>query len=479
MNASAARPVAAPVEVAVSYWSVVGAQLRKNRVAMAALGCARVLVALAVAAPLIAFNVPWILKDSDGLSAPIVERLFDRFLFPGGVDVFFNLLLVTGPVWWLSARIASTVARRRAGVPEPAFTTLGRVLTAVSVILLGAWTLFLLFGVVLGATKAGWALLCAGLPGAAATAWARGRGPVPRPGDLRRARFACLVLFVGTFVLLQGPLKGSHTLVDYRSEQPRIEASGGWLVFPPVAFHPDNVGEESNVSVERSLKRPDGANLLGCDMNGRDVAARILFGTRISLTIGVVAVAIYIAIGTFLGSIAGYFGKGWDLALSRLIEIMICFPTLFLILTIISVFDSRSIFLIMAVIGAVGWPGVARLVRGEFLRQRGLDYVTAARAQGVPQRRIVFVHVLPNCMGPVLVSATFGVAGAILTESGLAFLGLGDSTAASWGQMLADGRASGYWHLILAPGLAIFFVVTSFNLLGEGLRDALDPKLRR
>ena len=133
----------------------------------------------------------------------------------------------------------------------------------------------------------------------------------------------------------------------------------------------------------------------------------------------------------------------------------------------------------MFAIGFVGWPGVSRLVRGEFLRQRNLDYVVAAKSMGIPERKIIFGHVLPNCIGPVLVSATFGVASAILTESGIAFLGLGDPNAASWGEMLTKGRESMQWHLILAPGFAIFFVVTVFNLLGEGLRDALDPKLRR
>jgi peptide/nickel transport system permease protein len=254
---------------------------------------------------------------------------------------------------------------------------------------------------------------------------------------------------------------------------------GARAVFPPVHFHPDNVGELGGAPASRSLKRPDGDNLLGCDLNGRDVAARLLYGTRISLTIGLVAVAIYVTIGVILGSLAGYYRGRVDLWISRLVEVMICFPTMFLLLTIVAIFESRSIFLIMAAIGLVGWPGVTRLVRGEFLRQSSLDYVTAAKALGLPERRVIFGHLLPNCVGPVLVSATFGIAGAILTESGLAFLGLGDTTAASWGQMLNSGRSEGQWHLIVAPGFAIFFVVTVFNLLGEGLRDALDPKLRR
>ncbi|MBL9087319.1 MAG: ABC transporter permease, partial [Planctomycetia bacterium] len=248
-------------------------------------------------------------------------------------------------------------------------------------------------------------------------------------------------------------------------------------LFPPVPFHPDNIGS-SGVLSDESISREE-YHWMGVDANQRDVLARLLFGSRISLTIGIVAVSINVLIGILLGALAGYYGRKVDLAISRFIEVMICFPTFFLILTIIAVFDSRSIFLIMGALGIVGWPGVARLVRGEFIRQRNLDYVTAAKAVGLRERRIIFRHVLPNCLGPVLVSATFGVAGSILTESGIAFLGLGDVKAPSWGQMLSNGRASQEWHLILAPGFAIFFVVTVFNLLGEGLRDALDPKLRR
>jgi peptide/nickel transport system permease protein len=303
-------------------------------------------------------------------------------------------------------------------------------------------------------------------------------------------------LFLVAFSLEMGPWKSTRPIVDWLAKAEVLtpdaaavarwdqEKSGpkpvlGWAAFPPCRFHPDNVGEGGAAPASRSLKRPAWPNLLGCDMNGRDVLARLLFGTRISLTIGLVAVAIFIAIGCVLGSLAGYYGRKTDLAVMRLVEVMLCFPQIFLILTIVAVFETRSIFLIMGVIGVVGWPGVTRLVRAEFLRNRNLDYVVAARALGVPERRVIFGHVFPNCLGPVLVSATFGIASAILTESGLAFLGLGDSTAVSWGQMLNSGRSEGQWHLIYAPGAAIFFVVVVFNLLGEGLRDALDPKLRR
>ncbi|MGH7162333.1 MAG: ABC transporter permease [Planctomycetota bacterium] len=196
------------------------------------------------------------------------------------------------------------------------------------------------------------------------------------------------------------------------------------------------------------------------------------------MTIGVIAVAIYVTIGIALGSLAGYFGGRVDILVSRFIEVMISFPLIFLILTIVAVFDTRTIFLVMAAIGVTAWPSVARLVRGEFLVQRNLEYVLAAEALGIPRRRIIFRHVLPNALTPVLVAATFGIASAILTESTISFLGLGDPNAASWGMLLNQGRQSNLEWLILAPGAAIFFTVTVFNLLGEGLRDALDPRLR-
>ena len=198
------------------------------------------------------------------------------------------------------------------------------------------------------------------------------------------------------------------------------------------------------------------------------------------MTIGVIAVAIYCTIGIIVGSLAGYFGGWIDIAISRVIEIVISFPPLVFLLAVVSFFPHRSIFLIMVAIGVISWPGVARLVRGEFISQRGQDYVTAARGLGIPQRRIIFRHVLPNALTPVLVAATFGVAAAILIESTLSFLGLGDPTASSWGSLLNLGRhnTQASW-LILAPGIAIFFTVTAFNLVGEGLRDALDPKLRQ
>jgi peptide/nickel transport system permease protein len=167
-----------------------------------------------------------------------------------------------------------------------------------------------------------------------------------------------------------------------------------------------------------------------------------------------------------------------DNLISRLIEVMITFPSLFLILTLAALIEERSIFHVMVIIGVTSWTGVARLVRAEFLRQKGLDYVQAALAMGLKSRRVIFLHILPNAISPALVSATFGIASAILIESSLSFLGVGDLSVASWGETLNTGRVEGKLWLVLAPGFAIFFVVTVFNLVGEGVRDALDPKLR-
>jgi peptide/nickel transport system permease protein len=218
--------------------------------------------------------------------------------------------------------------------------------------------------------------------------------------------------------------------------------------------------------------------VFGTDGLGRNVFTRLLYGTRISLTIGIVAVSIYVFIGIIIGGIAGYFGGVVDILLSRLIEIMMCFPSFFLILTLVAVLG-QSIFYVMLIIGVTRWTGVARLVRGEFLKQRQIDYVTAARALGVSRLKIMFKHILPNAIAPVLVAASFGVAGAILVETGLSFLGLGDIRTPSWGQILQAGRETGAHHLIHVPGIAILITVAIMNLMGEGLRDALDPKLRK
>ena len=237
-----------------------------------------------------------------------------------------------------------------------------------------------------------------------------------------------------------------------------------------------------NQNLRNRIKSPTSAHRLGTDDRGRDVLARLIWGTRISMSIGFVAVGIELIIGVALGALAGYYGRWVDTLLQRIIEIMMCFPTFFLILALIA-FLRPSIYNIMIVIGLTGWMGVARLVRGEFLKLRSSEYALAARAAGLRDGWVMFRHLLPNALAPVLVSTAFGVAGAILTESSLSFLGFGvQPPDPSWGELLNQSQrlvGSGVWWLVVFPGAAIFITVTSFNLVGEGLRDAMDPRLRQ
>ncbi len=244
-------------------------------------------------------------------------------------------------------------------------------------------------------------------------------------------------------------------------------------LFPPLKF------SYRDVDLMAVGTGPSWEHWLGTDNQGRDVFTRMLYGTRISLTIGVLAVGIYTLIGMALGGVAGFFGGRVDILVLRLVEVMICFPSFFLILTLRGFIDKASVFHIMLIIGLTGWTGIALLVRGEFLRLRQQDFVQAAIALGLPRGRIIFRHLMPNALGPVLVSATFGVAGAIILEASLSFLGLGPTTAPSWGQIMDVGRQTQSWALILAPGFAIFVTVSLLNLVGEGFRDAIDPKMRR
>ena len=229
-----------------------------------------------------------------------------------------------------------------------------------------------------------------------------------------------------------------------------------------------------------------GIYLFGTDELGRDVFARMLEGTSVSLSVGFVAVGIMLTVGIFFGSIAGYYGRvkiGFitvDTIIMRFVDIMLCFPTFFLILTVVALLPP-SIYNIMIVIGLTSWMGTARFVRAEFLSLRDQDFVAAARSQAIPEWRIIFIHMVPNAIAPVLVSATLGVASAILTESALSFLGFGvQPPDATWGNILSDGRNFLFdapW-LTFIPGFTILLVVLAFNLCGEGLREAFNPKLK-
>ncbi len=247
-----------------------------------------------------------------------------------------------------------------------------------------------------------------------------------------------------------------------------------WAIYPLVRQSP------THSQLSERLEPPSARHWFGTDDKGMDVFARIIWGTRVSISIGIVSALIVLVIGTLMGALAGYFGGRVDIIISRFIEIMMCFPTFFLILAVLA-FLPPNIFNIMIVIGLTGWTGIARLVRGEVLKVRTLDYVKAARINGIPDHRIILSHVLPNAIMPALISATFQVSGAILIESSLSFLGFGvQPPQPTWGAIIQSAQRYvqtdvGMW-LVWAPGIAIFLTALAYILLGEAIRDAADPK---
>jgi peptide/nickel transport system permease protein len=311
-----------------------------------------------------------------------------------------------------------------------------------------------------------------------------------------RIATACLVLIFGLFfVALFAPLLANNKPVIMRW-QGRFYLPALWnhrdlaaldlkklafeLKAPDFALMPPVQYSPTEYDLFSVLDAPNSSHWLGTDDRGRDVLSRMIWGSRVSLSVGFVAVGIYVLIGIILGAAAGYYGGWVDASLSRVIEVMICFPTFFLIITIIA-FLPPSIYNIMVVIGITGWTGVARLMRGEFLRIRQIEYVESVVALGARDWRIIFKHILPNALAPTLVIATFGVADAILIESALSFLGFGvQPPTASWGDILSQSRLyiDFAWWLASFPGAAIFLTVTIYNLVGEGIRDAIDPRLK-
>ena len=256
-----------------------------------------------------------------------------------------------------------------------------------------------------------------------------------------------------------------------------VAALVGLAVFAPVLApwdpHRPNV---RNILMPPSAKHP-----LGTDALGRDVLSRMLYGARVSLAVGFVSVGIAVCIGTMLGSFAGYKGGLVDATIMRFVDLMLVFPRLFLLLAVLA-FLRPSLWTIMGVIGLTGWMGVARLVRAEFLSLREREFVLWSQSVGASGFRVVWRHILPNAMAPVLVAMTLGIPAAILTESGLSFLGIGvQPPHATWGNILNEGKDALEiaWWLSVYPGLAILVTVLSYNLLGEGIRDALDPRLRQ
>jgi peptide/nickel transport system permease protein len=235
------------------------------------------------------------------------------------------------------------------------------------------------------------------------------------------------------------------------------------------------------VNVKAILEPPSLSHLFGTDELGRDVLSRMIWGARISLAVGFVAIGISTFIGIILGALSGYYGRWLDSCTMRFVDIMLCIPSFFLILAVIA-FIGQSIWNIMVIIGLTSWMSVARLVRAEFLSLKTRDFVLAARASGASDSRIIFLHILPNALSPVYVSAILGIAAAVLIESSLSFLGLGvQPPIPSWGNILTSGKDNieTAWWLSVFPGCAILITVLGYNLLGEGLQDILNPRLRK
>jgi peptide/nickel transport system permease protein len=247
----------------------------------------------------------------------------------------------------------------------------------------------------------------------------------------------------------------------------------GWAIWPLVPWNPDEVDPENR------LQPPSALHRLGTDEVGRDVLARTIHATTIAMLVGFISMGIASVIGLTLGAFAGYLGGWWDMGISRLIEVFICIP-LFYVILIVLLLATPSIYMVMVIVGIFSWTGIARYTRAEFLKLKSLEYAMAARALGATTPRIVFRHLLPNSLAPVLVVVAFGIAGAIFLESGLSWLGFGVMPPTpTWGNILRSGfdnlRVAP--HIIFPPSVAIFVAVLTFNLIGDALRDVTDPRL--
>lgn len=289
----------------------------------------------------------------------------------------------------------------------------------------------------------------------------------------RQISAGSLVILIGC-VLIYVVVPRRLDAADYKAMVASGKASGA--VFAPVPYG------YGRVELKVREQPPSRQHWLGTDDVGSDVLCRLIHGSRISLSVGFVAVGISSVIGIFVGALLGYFGGRVDFVGMRIVEIMMAIPKFFLIITIVAFFR-RSLFNIMLIIGITSWTGDARFIRAEFFKLRKQDFVQAVLSLGLSLRSILFRHMLPNGIAPVLVNATFGIAGAIFIEAALSFLGFGVAPPTpSWGQMLSLGVSTTgrfLWWLTMFPGLAIFFTVMAYNLVGEGLRDAIDPRLRK
>ena len=426
--------------------------------ARAGLAWIGLLVLTAVFAPLLASSHPLIWKTPDGISSPWLRHLTGTdavLLLSFGVAVVL-LLFRRVPLGRRIAAWTFITGALTAAVGVVAAVDLWRDRTA------GSVPLVFLMVCVLVAAVAGLMLLIA----VTSSAGWMGKAVIALAG---------LVLGVGLAV---APIAPPASIIYSSYREATAVGAVDWQVLTPLAYSPGDYQRDalSATGLDARLQRPTLAHPLGTDESGADVLSRMIHATRIALAIGLIATGIAVAIGIVIGGLMGYFAGVVDLLGMRLVEVFSAIPVIFLLIMIVA-FYGRNLYLMMVILGATGWVGYATFIRAEFLKLRKMDYVQAAHACGAPLWSILFRHMLPNGVTPVLVLASFGIASAILTESTLSFLGLGLVEEPSWGQLLNQARrAGGQWGLTLFPGLAIFLTVFAYNLVGEAMRDALDPK---
>ena len=481
---------ASPVQIALGrFWRVRSAQIGVWVVVAFAL--------IGIYAPFLASETALIWSDAAGLHFPVLGDLFNRLAFPERYDLFFNLLSLTLPlgvlVWVvLRKRFSIGVLIRYFAVGNVVLWVLLQVPLLSPTVEGGdrrsIWTERALIGHTYTGLKQVERLQAGGVAEAAQ----RRDLLLTTDGELVRVMFKTRkpVATDGSAILGDAPEdaeKATFIVVQPDGEpdaEPRymrpdaLQTLGvSFALFPPISHNHDRPYPGAVLATPLTTNESTGLKFwLGADAGGQDILARMCYGARISLTIGVVATVIAMSIGIVIGAISGYFGGWVDILLQRIVEIMMCFPAFLLVLVIVAMVG-RDIMVIMLIFGLTGWAGTARLVRGEFLSQMGREYVLACQAMGLPRWRIMFKHILPNALTPLFISAAFSVAGMILSESGLSFLGLVDSRTPSWGLILSAGRQSPeYAHIIYAPGLAIFAMVSALNIIGNGLREAFDPK---
>ncbi|MEE9344718.1 MAG: ABC transporter permease [Methylococcales bacterium] len=285
------------------------------------------------------------------------------------------------------------------------------------------------------------------------------------------------ISFAASYVLIKPPKLAIYEQYRFNQNTKNID----WVITAPIPYSPqDYLRDYGDTGLEKPLAANNRSHWFGTEENGADVLSRMIHASRIALAIGFIATGIAMSIGVVIGGLMGFFSGKTDMIGMRIVEVFEAIPTLFLLLTFVAFFG-RSLYLMMVIIGITGWTGYARYIRAEFLRLRQQDFVQAAIALGLPLRSILFRHMLPNGIAPVLVAASFGVASAILAEATLSFLGLGLVGEPSWGQMLNQAvRSSSFnWWMAAFPGGAIFLTVFAYNLIGEALRDAIDPYLNK